>query len=276
MSSDEEVVYLGNTRGPSLHYELRAVVEDEEQLDLLYEEGSLLHMMKTQRTRGSTTHLYCAHRANGCKFTAKLMYEDSSLQCQVMTANHHNHEMRQVILNRGGAPGLTSDQRLRIEPLLLAGMHRVTAQSIILHFNAQNVVANYVEVPSRQQLNNYLAYRRKKEGGGTGESPTLSHIIDWCADHSTADENNIDTPFVVDSIFQLDESEQSRFRVALSTSRLLSLMPDRSMIHADATYKIMWQGFPCLLFGWSDRGNHFHPVIIGIFIRGTKVRFRQS
>jgi hypothetical protein len=83
MSSDEEVEYLGNTRGPSLHYELRAVVEDEEQLDLLYEEGSLLHMMKTQRTRGSTTHLYCAHRANGCKFTAKLMYEDSSLQCSV-------------------------------------------------------------------------------------------------------------------------------------------------------------------------------------------------
>ena len=110
MSSDnedyEEVVFLGRVRGPSLNYELRATVDSDEQLQLLFEEGSLFHLMKTQRTRGMTSHLYCSHRANGCKFSAKLMYADSSLEVMVMTANAHNHDMQPVQLKRADT-GLT-------------------------------------------------------------------------------------------------------------------------------------------------------------------------
>ena len=109
---DNDEVWNGRVRGPSLNYELQTVVDSEDQLQLLYEEGSLLHLMKTQRTRGMTTHLYCSHRANGCNFSAKLMYADTSLEVMVMTANAHNHGIQPVQLKRADT-GLTMAQRDR-------------------------------------------------------------------------------------------------------------------------------------------------------------------
>ena len=243
----------------------------KESVNVLYEEDGILHMMKKERSRGSSTFLYCPHRSRGCTFIAKLIKVETSFEVQIFTANAHNHEMEEMgvhkqVVNRG----LTQAQRDRIEPLLHVGLHVVTPQSIILQFNHMNSPEkhDFVPVPSRPQLNNYLAYLRRNQAGATGDSLTLQHIIQWCTVHRTADDENIDKPFVVDSFFAPEEDndnhDQSRFRVSISTKRLLVSMPPLSMLHADASYKLMWQGYPCLLFGFSDRANHFHPVMVGI------------
>ena len=61
-----------------------------------------------------------------------------------------------------------------------------------------------------------------------------------------------------------DDQESSMFRIFISTKRLLRMAVNAEKLHADATYKLVWQGFPILIIGTSDYDRHFH--IIGIAI----------
>jgi hypothetical protein len=49
-------------------------------------------------------------------------------------------------------------------------------------------------------------------------------------------------------------------RLFLSTKRLLKLAKRAKVFQADATYKLIWQGFPVLIVGTSDMDNKFHPL----------------
>ena len=52
--------------------------------------------------------------------------------------------------------------------------------------------------------------------------------------------------------------------VSLSSIRLLIIASISSHIHADATYKLIWQGFPVLIIGTSDLKKVFHPFGLAI------------
>jgi hypothetical protein len=45
---------------------------------------------------------------------------------------------------------------------------------------------------------------------------------------------------------------------------LLTLARNVKHIHADATYKLVWQGFPVLVVGTTDRNRQFHCFGIAV------------
>ena len=49
-----------------------------------------------------------------------------------------------------------------------------------------------------------------------------------------------------------------KFRIFVSTKRLLCQASGKDKLHVDATYKLNWQGFPVLLVGTTDMDCHFH------------------
>jgi hypothetical protein len=53
-------------------------------------------------------------------------------------------------------------------------------------------------------------------------------------------------------------------RFFVSTRRLLTTAPTSVNIHADATYKLFWQGFPILIDGTTDLDHHFHPFEMAV------------
>lgn len=59
-----------------------------------------------------------------------------------------------------------------------------------------------------------------------------------------------------------DDDKNPYFRFMLSTKYLLSLVSDCKIVHADATYKLIWQGFPVLIVGTTDRDKSFHPFAL--------------
>jgi len=61
----------------------------------------------------------------------------------------------------------------------------------------------------------------------------------------------------------LDENE-SRFRIFITTKRLLYLASECRHIHADSTYKLNWNGFPVLIVGTTDMNKCFHPFGLAI------------
>lgn len=68
--------------------------------------------------------------------------------------------------------------------------------------------------------------------------------------------------------------EAPAFRLCLSTPRLLKLGADTTNVHADATYKLIWQGYPVLILGFSDAGRKMHPMGVAITVSETKKDFK--
>ncbi|XP_048481537.1 uncharacterized protein LOC125489545 [Plutella xylostella] len=46
------------------------------------------------------------------------------------------------------------------------------------------------------------------------------------------------------------------------------------VIHADATYKLIWQGFPVFVVGSTDKNKRFHPFALGVATNEEKEDFK--
>ena len=55
-----------------------------------------------------------------------------------------------------------------------------------------------------------------------------------------------DDPYVVK--YHVKENEVISFKFFISTKRLIYLSTSCAVFHADATYKLIWQGYPVLQF----------------------------
>ncbi len=67
-----------------------------------------------------------------------------------------------------------------------------------------------------------------------------------------------------------------RFRIVLTSKQLLEHASGAEVrqIQADATYKLIWQGFPVLIFGFSNANKRFHPLSIAISSHEAEDDFR--
>ncbi|CAF3380895.1 unnamed protein product [Rotaria sp. Silwood2] len=75
-----------------------------------------------------------------------------------------------------------------------------------------------------------------------------------------------DEAFVCSHEIQYEDVEDigNKFRFFLTTKRLLSIANKSNKIHADATYKLIWQGFPVLIVGTSDLDRKFHSIGLSV------------
>ena len=56
--------------------------------------------------------------------------------------------------------------------------------------------------------------------------------------------------------------EEQQLKLVLSTRRLLSICKQSPMIQYEATYKLIWSGYPVLLAGTSNCDRVFHPFLL--------------
>ena len=59
----------------------------------------------------------------------------------------------------------------------------------------------------------------------------------------------------------------------MTTKRLSLIANKSSKIHADATYKLNWQGFPVLIVGTTDSDRKFHPIGLSVCIEEKQKDF---
>lgn len=117
-------------------------------------------------------------------------------------------------------------------------------------------------IPNTIQINNLIKkYRVEKYGT---PSISMGELESWLKHYSTVPEDEIE-PFVLN--YKIDEEENS-FKFFITSKELLKNALDCVTIHCDATYKIIWQGFPVLVVGTSDFDRHFH--IFGISVSCTE------
>lgn len=101
---------------------------------------------------------------------------------------------------------------------------------------------------------------------------SLGELEKWLIDHSAIPEDE-NEPYVI--FYYVYECETPIFRFGVSTKSLQKLSTVATNIHADATYKIIWQGFPVLVVGTTDKTKKFFPFCLAISSSERKEDFKM-
>jgi len=91
--------------------------------------------------------------------------------------------------------------------------------------------------PTISQLKNYLFYKKTLETPKTHNIGELAALCENYANPASEDE-----PFVVDKMLISNPDGSPTIRIFVSTQRLLGQCANADAIHADATYKLLWEG----------------------------------
>lgn len=117
--------------------------------------------------------------------------------------------------------------------------------------------------PSKSKLTTFLNKIRKEKFGV--EKLNFGTLEKWLSETNAVPWGD-NQPFVVSYAVHTDENifENSVFRFFVSTKLLLRQATDSKILHTDATYKLVWQGFPVLLIGTTDADRKFHPFGLSV------------
>lgn len=191
-----------------------------------------------------------------------LCREDTTDVVLFKSKGNHNHEnLREAKL------GLSEDTKKMIEELfdLKLKPKKIYEKLIEKGFKPKN----------KKQLENYLTFLRRKKFGESKIS--LGQLEAWCESHSALPEED-NKPFVVSFEIKYEdeleddedetednlEEKSSYFRVFISSKVLLANICKSPKLHADATYKLIWEGMPVLVTGSTDMNRSFHPCGLAI------------
>lgn len=182
---------------------------------------------------GKKTYYHCNTHKN-CDYQIMIFWPAVNSLKLVFESGIHGSELKD---NRKGVESTT---KAHIKEMFLMGF---TKPSQI----KKELRRKGIEEPSDSQIKNYLVTLRKELYG-----PNISYLNDlemWANQHSVIPEDR-NEPFVLKTMFNYSDAS---FSIAISTSNLMNLSTKADFLHADATYKLVWNGFPLLVIGNSDK-----------------------
>ena len=211
-------------------------------------------MKKTESAEGIKTFYFCNGKNCPCKAYI-LCLPDSFRASVFMSADEHGHE------NQAAKTGIDVRIKTKIDALYKDGV--IKPNKII---RSLNNMPGFDELPkfTKLQLSNYL--KKLKERLFGSYTISLSDVREYCENNSPIPEDLNKVYVCAYEIFENDRQRASTtgldatIRIFFTTGRLLKFASnDSSHIACDATYKLIWQGYPTIMVGSTDRGCHYHP-----------------
>ncbi len=98
----------------------------------------------------------------------------------------------------------------------------------------------------------------------------IEAIIKWVENHKE-DPDDLDKVFVAGFEYQIRPT--IKFRIFLTTNRLLKYLPILKHLLADATCKLILEGIPVLTFAITDKMKKIHLIGLVIYTNETWVSF---
>ena len=255
-SSDDEMTFINTEnvrkRNDKVKHDwifFHKYANTKEALEFLKGEKIWSYYFKNKTIGGEKVNYRCNRvkaKESQCKAQLYLLYHaaEENVSLYKTTIGH--------TCNGSKGNGIDADVKLFINEQMQNGINK---PKIIL----SNIKRNGLPVPKTTQLNNYLKQYRVKTLGVSTIS--MGELKEWCQSRSQVPANN-DEPFIMSYEFGDDSNQYIRFFI--TTTRLLQIALASSVIHADATYKLNWQGYPVLIIGTTDADRKFHPFGLAV------------
>ena len=187
-----------------------------------------------------------------CLSRVMIFMPSHNSEFQVLHSEHdHDHDHKAEY-------GIPKSVKAEIQKLFSSG---ITKPNMIL----RQLVELDFPTPTKTQLNNFLKSLRNSTISPIGNMGALEAAI-----KEIKEPLDDDQAFVLNHYFN---NEDSTFGIFFSTKRLINLVSLSDSLNADATYKLIWNDFPCLIVGTTDKDRHFHPFGLSITSNETSKDF---
>ncbi len=271
--AESEILLPGKKARKSRTWVTSVVFQDrEEALDWLAK-NQIWSLEKSYDTHAGRKEMYRCNlvkkRGPQCEKVVHLQYNshNEGVICFETTSNHNHDE----ILRSQKKTGINQVTKDSIMKQLETGVQK--PKTICANLANEILTNPEIEVPDDRQLLNFLQTLK----GPNCKNLTFGELISLLEEHARIPDDP-DHPFLLYQV-KIDDNDEPKtfpekkfdipiteesFRFFVTTRRLLSIATEASFIHADSTYKLIWNGFPVLICGTSDKNKVFHPFGLSV------------
>ena len=224
----------------------------------LSEENTWSVLYSNESEEGKKTYYRCnkvKKRGPQCSAKRHLLY-DSTSDAVFMYQTDADHDHEGKVSSKYGIP---EEVKLEINRLFALHMKPKAIMTALQKLPS-------IQVPKMTQLRNYLSDRRRVLH--RNHTINLGELERWLQDNSVLPENPHEA-FVI-----VHEISEDAFRFVLSSKYLLELACDVDILHVDAIHKLVWQGYPVLIVGTTDKQQKFHPLCLTVSTTEQKDDFQ--
>lgn len=122
-------------------------------------------------------------------------------------------------------------------------------------------------IPKLKQIQNIIRYNCQKKS--TSDIVSIGDVVKWADEHQFKPDLDEDCPFVVDMLASTMDDEEAHFQYVVSTKRLLKNALNYKNICVDATYKVVFFGYPLIIMGSIDVNRKFHLIAASLCVSET-------
>lgn len=133
-----------------------------------------------------------------------------------------------------------------------------------------NLAKKGFDLPSEAKFKTFMKKLNDERFGK--EKIHCGTLEKWLQENSSVPDSDT-KPFVLSYEMNYENESNIDFRFFVTSKLLLKQAIEAKKIHTDATYKMVWQGFPILRIGFTDLYRTFHDIGIAVCVSETTKDF---
>ena len=210
---------------------------------------------RTQTDRGAVVYYICSMHQD-CKVYCQVVYSPSNEYVEVLTAGEHSTLPKQA--------------KNRLPPECIAAMEEacmfIDQTPKVLR---QMLRKKGLKVLSVSQIMNWKSRKKSKEQEGL--PTTFSELSEMCSGNSVPDNQDPHKAFI--AYHHVDPSGDIAVIFVTTVSLLSQVRLRDDIVHLDATYKMTWERYPCVIPCLTDYNSSGHPLGFAIMKKEDEEHF---
>lgn len=213
----------------------------------------------------SKSNVTVTYRCNSVKFRGaqceagiRLVYPETSTVVELFRCTSpHTHDENSNIVFR-----FRAEEQQLIRELVQKGTKRKAISTALV---MQGFLA-----PPQTKLQSFIKKVKAELNGGV--QLHLGTLEQWLSETSVVPEDQTE-PFILSYEINDEDETAPKFKFFVTTKILMQSAIGAKNVHSDATYKIVWEGYPILIVGTSDMHKKFHPFGVAVCTNETTADF---